>query len=1175
MRTGFWRFLTLRRFAPLFGAQFLGALNDHLLKNAIAVLIVFRLADQAELDGNLLVALGAAIFVLPFFLFSTVAGQMADRYTKSRIIKILKGVEIGLMAVAGAALIWGNVWALLIVLFLMGTQSALFSPAKYALLPESLRENELVAGNGLFEAGVYLAILAGTIAGAQLILVDGGTFWTGGVFFTSVALVVIAVVGFVMALAVPESRPGSPDVRISANVPREIVRIVGHARRNRDVFLAILGTAWFWTVGVVYLTEFPAYARTVLGANEDVVTLFLALFSIGIGLGSLTCDKLLKGEVEATWVPIGALGIALFSADLFFASEAARVPGAAALPDAELMGVWAFLERPESWRIVADLTLVAFSGGLYAVPLYAIIQHRTDQAHRSRTMAANNIVSAFFTVLGAASVAGLVAAGMAVMDIFLIFAILAVGVAIYICALLPASLMKAVLSRVFSIFHRVEVVGLEHLKAAGDKALIVVNHASYLDGVVLAAMLPGRPVYAVNEAWTRRWWTRWALRLVDVYGLDPLKPIGVRGLIHDIRQGRHCVIFPEGRLTRTGAIMKVYEGPGAIAEKTGAAIIPVRIEGAQYTLFSKLRGKVRRRLFPKLRIVIQSPIRFDVDANLNGRARRAAAADRLYEIMAEAAYRSCDASTTLFDALLDARRLHGGGFEIVSDTDLKPMTYNRLVTASLAFAGWLRGQTVLHETVGLLLPTSNAAAAVFFACQAAKRVPAMLNVTAGDAALRSAVTTAGVRVVLTSRRFVQRARLSGTLQALEDAGARVVYLEDVRDRIGPLARLTAVLGALRRKAFRVRDRTEEADRPAVILFTSGSEGLPKAVALSHHNLMSNRWQMTARIDFTSADRVFNALPVFHAFGLTGGLLMPVLSGVPSFQYPSPLHYRIIPELVYGTNATILFATDTFLAGYARMAHAYDFYSLRYVFAGAERLREETRKAWIEKFGLRVLEGYGVTEASPVVAVSSPMHCRAGTVGRFLPGIEWRLVPVDGIEGAGRGWVCGQLSVRGGNIMRGYLDANAPDGIRAPEDGWYDTGDVVEVDTEGFVHIIGRMKRFAKIGGEMVSLAVVEGLAESVWPDHAHAAVALPDSKKGERIVLATTASDARAEDLLTAARARAVAELAVPRQVCVVPEIPLLGSGKPNHPKIAAMVGERLSATGGHLPAAPAPQAAA
>ncbi len=336
-----------------------------------------------------------------------------------------------------------------------------------------------------------------------------------------------------------------------------------------------------------------------------------------------------------------------------------------------------------------------------------------------------------------------------------------------------------------------------------------------------------------------------------------------------------------------------------------------------------------------------------------------------------------------------------------------------------------------------------------------------------------------------------------------------------------------------------------------MLFTSGSEGVPKAVVLSHANLLANRRQIAARVDFSPADLALNALPMFHSFGLTGGFLLPLLSGVRAFLYPSPLHYRIVPEIAYATGATILFGTDTFLAGYARRANPYDFYALRYVFAGAEPVREETRRLWSERFGKRILEGYGVTECSPVIAVNTPMHYRAGTVGRFLPLMEHRLEPVAGIDAGGR------LFVRGPNVMAGYLR----DGdIEEPPGGWHDTGDIVTVDVDGFVAIVGRVKRFAKLGGEMVSLAAAERIAEMAVPDIRHAVVALPDPRRGEKLVLVTEAHGFDRSRLLEAAHRLGLPEIAVPREVIEIDHMPLLGTGKTDYAAVARLAEQAMAA---------------
>jgi acyl-[acyl-carrier-protein]-phospholipid O-acyltransferase / long-chain-fatty-acid--[acyl-carrier-protein] ligase len=431
--------------------------------------------------------------------------------------------------------------------------------------------------------------------------------------------------------------------------------------------------------------------------------------------------------------------------------------------------------------------------------------------------------------------------------------------------------------------------------------------------------------------------------------------------------------------------------------------------------------------------------------------------------------------------------------------------------------------------------------------QATGRVPAMLNYSTGARNMLAALAAGEIRTVLTSRRFVEAAQLEEAVRALSGK-ATIAYLEDIRRRVGPVSRFVAIVSLPFARVIHGR-RAVAPDEPAVVLFTSGSEGMPKGVVLSHANLLANRHQLAACIDFNPTDTVFNALPVFHSFGLTGGILLPVLSGVKTFLYPSPLHYRIVPALVYDTNSTIMFGTDTFLSGYARVAHAYDFYNVRHIFAGAEKVRDETRRVWSEKFGLRILEGYGATETAPVLAANTPMHYKSGTVGRFMPGIAYELEPVEGIATGGR------LVVRGPNVMLGYLHTENPGVLDPTEDARYDTGDIVSVDDDGFVTILGRAKRFAKIAGEMVSLGAVESHANSVWPEYGNAAVSLPDERAGERLVLLTENPAAERQVLLEKAREIGIPELMVPKDIRSIESLPLLGSGKVDYVSVMAMVG--------------------
>ncbi|MGB0750033.1 MAG: AMP-binding protein, partial [Magnetospiraceae bacterium] len=594
------------------------------------------------------------------------------------------------------------------------------------------------------------------------------------------------------------------------------------------------------------------------------------------------------------------------------------------------------------------------------------------------------------------------------------------------------------------------------------------------------------------------------------------------------------------------------EGPGMIADKAEADLVPIRIDGAQYTAFSRLKGKFRLRRFPKITLTILPPRRFTIDPEIKGRQRRALAGQKLYDLMSDLIFQTCDIDRTLFDALLEAKAIHGPKKVVLEDVDRTPVTYKRLITGALVLGRRWAAKTAPGEAVGLMLPNSAGAVVAFFGLSAYGRVPAMLNFSTGSANMIAAIQAAQVTKVVTSRRFIMMARLQELVAQLAEH-VSFIYLEDERYDISPFAK---IYGALRYPfAERIHrgavGAPETAARDgAVILFTSGSEGQPKGVSLSHRNLLANRYQLAARIDFNPTDTVFNALPVFHSFGLTGGTLLPVLSGIRIFMYPSPLHYRIIPALVYDTNATILFGTDTFLTGYARVAHPYDFYALRYVFAGAERVREETRRQWSDTFGVRILEGYGATETAPVLAVNTAMHFKAGTVGRFLPGIDTRMDPVPGVTDGAR------LSVTGPNVMRGYLKADNPGVLQPPPEGWYDTGDIVAVDDFGFVTIKGRAKRFAKIAGEMVSLTAVEALAGALWPDNAHAVVAIPDPKKGEQLVLVTDREDATREALLQAAKEKGLPELAVPKTVKPVESVPILGTGKVDYPSVTALVTE-------------------
>jgi acyl-[acyl-carrier-protein]-phospholipid O-acyltransferase/long-chain-fatty-acid--[acyl-carrier-protein] ligase len=1138
--------LQARRFLPLLLTQTTGAFNDNLFKSAFIMLITYGTA--AGPDPGVVAAIAGGALIAPFFLFSATAGELADRFERSRLLQILKAAEFVAVFGAAAALLTGNLALSLVLLFVLGTQAAFSSPVKYALLPQHLATAELVDGNALMEAGTFLSILAGTIAGGVAVAIAWGPA------ACCVLLLVCAGFGVAASLRVPTAPAPSPNLRLNWNLAAATAGILRHAWERREVRLSILGASWFWLVGAVSLSQLPSFAKMTLGADSNVVVLFLAAFSIGVGVGSTLCGRLMHGEVSARYVPLAALGMTVFSFDLGLAAQAA------APAQTMLIGVVGFLSQLAGLRIFGDLLGLAVSGGFFVVPLYAIIQNRSEEASRARIIAANNVVNALFMAGAAAVTAGLIAAGLETPTLFLILGVANVLVTVWICKLLPRDVLRMLARTLFRLAYRVEVVGLENVAAAGDRVIIVPNHVSFLDAPLVAAFLPGLPVFAIDPAQMQRWWVRPFLSAVDVFPMEPSRPMAAKSLIKAIREGCRCVIFPEGRLNVTGgALMKVYDGPALIADKSKAMVLPVRLDGVEFTPFSRLAGRLRRRWFSKVTITILPPRKLEVPAESRGRARRHRAGTALYDIMSEMMARRPN-PPSLFAALIDAREAHGGGHRIIEDPVTAPLTYDRTIAASLVLGRRLARGTARGDRVGLMLPNSAGAALAFLALHATGRVSAMLNHTAGVDGVLSACRTAGLRRVISSRRFVKLAKLAALAERLA-AEVELIWLEDVREKLGVIDKLYGAI-ALRFAAPLHRRLGISPSNPAAVLFTSGSEGAPKAVVLSHANLLANRRQIAARVDFSPADLALNALPMFHSFGLTGGFLLPLLSGVRVYLYPSPLHYRIVPEIAYATGATILFGTDTFLAGYARRANPYDFYALRYVFAGAEAVREETREIWSERFGKRILEGYGVTECSPAIAVNTPMHYRAGSVGRFLPLVEHRLEPVPGIGDGGR------LMVRGPNVMAGYLRGGD---IEEPPDGWYDTGDIVTVDDDGFVAIVGRVKRFAKLGGEMVSLAVAERIAETAAPEIRHAVVALPDSRRGERLVLVTEARDFDRSRLLEAAHRLGMPEIAVPRDVIEIEHLPLLGSGKTDYAAVAQLAEQGIAAPAAEtLPVEPA-----
>lgn len=707
-------------------------------------------------------------------------------------------------------------------------------------------------------------------------------------------------------------------------------------------------------------------------------------------------------------------------------------------------------------------------------------------------------------------------------------------------------LFKLVVKFLFKVLYRVEVSGLENYQAAkqsGRPILIIANHVSLLDGPLLDLFLPGETSFMVDKAYTQKWHERFILSMIHYFTVDMHSPYAAKHMIEELKTGKQCMIFPEGRITTTGGLMKVYEGTGLMADKTQAAIVTVNIGGAVFSKMSFLDGTrsafIKRFWFPKISLSIQPYAQIQPSTDLKGSAKHQFYRQTVYNLLRDASFHAADKDFSLFKGLVQAKAKYHAKDICVEDINGQNLSLKKLTLASVILGKALQKQLKDEKRIGLMLPNVSGMPASFFALQAYGYVPALLNFTAGKSAIESACVTAELKTIVTSRKFIEKFEIEALIEAIEQ-NVNIVYLEDVRTTIGVWQKISGLLTSPKCLPGYKTQPEEE----AVVLFTSGSEGAPKGVVLSQSNIINNIEQANSMFNLLPSEKIFNALPTFHCFGLTAGMLWPILKGAKVFMYPSPVHYAMVPEMVYQTNSKLIFGTDTFYSGYARKADPFDFYSLRALVAGAERLRPETREIYASKFHKPIFEGYGVTETTPILAVNTPTAFKHGSVGQFVPAVEHRLEPVPGISDGGR------LFVKGPNIMMGYLMSGEPGKLQPPKEGWHDTGDIVDVDDEGYVWIKGRAKRFAKIGGEMVSLTAVETYINQASPEGHHVVVAVRDERKGEQLVLVTDDDGLSRKTVINAAKVSEVAELMIPKTVILVEAVPVLGTGKTNYPEV-------------------------
>lgn len=707
-------------------------------------------------------------------------------------------------------------------------------------------------------------------------------------------------------------------------------------------------------------------------------------------------------------------------------------------------------------------------------------------------------------------------------------------------------MFRIIVRFILNLFFRIEIKGWENWQRAsesGEGILIAPNYVSFIDPLILVLSLPEKVPFAIERRLTKKRFTRFFLPLAETHILDADTPSTLKFFLALLKGGGQCVIFPELQPTITGLPMKISRGVAMIADHTGAKILPIYINGTERTPFSRIQHKRGLRFFSKVTITVYPARKLEIPEGLSGSKRSAAAGRALEKIMDETCLEARTNHKPFFDILLDCRKKFGRNYRIFCDYGQKPVTYSGFITRILLMADALEAQKPDGKNIGMLLPTSLAGIVTIYSLQTKGYIPSPLNFSLGGRSVLNCCRSALITTVITSRRFIKVGKLENITDTLEAGGIRLIWLEDVAPSITTWKKIRAAV-----RCFFMRPRDvdpSEEEKPALVLFTSGSEGAPKGVVLSYKNVNVNNAQMYTRVDFYPSDRALSAMPIFHSFGLCAGIIMPPSLGMLVYLYPSPLHYKTIPIICYDERITILFATDTFLSGYAKAASDnYDFSSIRLLIEGGEKLKQTTQDIWFKRYGLRITEGYGVTEASPVIANNYHARHKSGTVGTFVCGLDYRLEPVEGLEDGGRLWV------RGDNIMMGYLRITAPGVLEPPKDGWYDTGDIVSIDEEGFITILGRAKRFAKIGGEMISLAAIEELVKEKWPEEKHAAVMLDGGARGETLSLITTRESLKRDELRQTLSDFGVAEIAIPKKVLFMPDMPLLATGKVNYPAL-------------------------
>ena len=1119
-----------RGFWSLIVTQFQGAFNDNAYKNLVVFIILGTGLAKADRDRLVLVA--GALFSIPFILFSMTGGFLADRFSKRSVTIATKLFEIVVMIVAGAGLIWQNLHIEMVAIFLVSTQAAFFGPSKYGLLPELLPERKLSWGNGVIELGTFLAAIAGLVSGALLAdAFHGHQGWSGLIFLG------LSLVGLLFSLGITKVPAADPAKKYRANPLGDLWQQLIVIRKDRVLWLAVLGNTYFWLLATLLSANIVFYGEDVLHSSSTRTGILQAAVAIGIGFGSLAAGYLSSGKVEYGLIPLGSVGMTVF-------------------------GILLSAGNLSFTHVLILLAALGFSAGFFAVPINALIQHRPDEKDKGGVIAAANLLS-FVGIGGGTGVyyAFQHFAHFSPPAIFLSVSLVTVAATAYVLYLLPDALLRLLLWIATHTLYRIHLEGRDNVPSKGG-ALLVPNHVSMVDAVLLIASID-RPIrFLMFKGSYDHWLVKPFAKIMRVIPISSqLRPremiTSLRTATQALKDGEVVCIFPEGQMTRIGQMLPFRRGMERIVKGLDVPIIPVNLGGVWGSIFSFDRGK----FLWKMPRRVPYPVTVTFGKAMPATSSAPSVRQAVQELGAEAYHFRKRYMRPLHRSFVQTARRYPFRFAM-ADGRTPKLSFGGALTRAVFLARRLRTVWRDQKMVGILLPPSVAGALVNFAALLMGKIPVNLNYTASNEVLASCATQCALETVITSKAFLERVHVQPP--------GRAVMLEDLANEPGLFERLAAALiswflpARLLEKCVGA-SKKPSLDDTATIIFSSGSTGDPKGVMLTHYNVASNVDQLNQVFMLNRNDKILGILPFFHSFGFTGTLGLPMSIGMGVVFHPNPLEARAIGALVSQYGVTFLLATPTFLQSYMRRCSAEDFGSLQYVMAGAEKLPERVAVAFEDHFGIRPLEGYGCTECSPAVTVNTrdfraaqfrQVGAKRSSIGHPLPGISVRIVDPETMTPLPQGET-GLLLVRGPNVMQGYL--NRPEKTaEVLREGWYNTGDIAAMDEGGFVRITDRLSRFSKIGGEMVPHIKVEdklheiaGMTEQIF-----AVTAVPDEKKGERLIVVHTLPDDKLRECLEHLGSSDLPALWKPRadQFIRVESLPYLGTGKLDLRKLKEIV---------------------